>query len=138
LASLQWTADSRALLIQQLNRLQNTNDLLVADARSGDVRRAYRDTNAAWVDTSDDLTEIDGGRAVTWTSEKDGWRHLTRGARRVGRTLTVWFGDQSREYVCEETGDEVVLMKDEKGNVIGFEKLNFSVPNPTRFHVEYE
>src|SRR5439155_8238512 len=78
LASLQWTSDSRALLIQQLNRLQNTNDLLVADARSGDVRRAYRDSGKAWVDTSDDLTEIDGGRAVTWTSEKDGWRHLYR------------------------------------------------------------
>ena len=41
LARLQWTAASRALLMQQLNRLQNTNDLLVADAASGDVRRAY-------------------------------------------------------------------------------------------------
>jgi dipeptidyl-peptidase-4 len=78
LATLQWTADSRALLIQQLNRLQNTNDLLVADARSGDVRRAYRDTNQAWVDTVDDVIEIDGGKAVTWISEKDGWRHLYR------------------------------------------------------------
>jgi dipeptidyl-peptidase 4 len=47
IASLQWTADSHALLAQQLNRLQNTNDLLVADARSGDVRRAYRDSNKA-------------------------------------------------------------------------------------------
>jgi len=45
---------------------------------------------------------------------------------REGRTLTVWFTDRSREYVCEETGDEVVLMKDESGRVIGFEKLNFS------------
>jgi dipeptidyl-peptidase-4 len=36
LASLQWTADSHAVLIQQLNRLQNTNDLLVADARGGE------------------------------------------------------------------------------------------------------
>ena len=47
---------------------------------------------------------------------------------REGRTLTVWFTDRSREYVCEETGDEVVLMKDESGRVIGFEKLNFSIP----------
>ena len=48
---------------------------------------------------------------------------------REGNTLTVWFGDPSTEYVCEETGDEVVLMKDEAGKVIGFEKLNFSVAN---------
>ena len=51
---------------------------------------------------------------------------------REGKTLTVWFTDRSQEYVCEETGDEVVLMKDRDGHVIGFEKLNFSVPIPTR------
>jgi hypothetical protein len=44
---------------------------------------------------------------------------------REGKTLTVWFTDRSEEYVCEETGDEVVLMKDRSGRVIGFEKLNF-------------
>jgi len=47
---------------------------------------------------------------------------------RTGRTLTVWFGDPGEEYVCEETGDEVILMKDSHGQVIGFEKLNFSIP----------
>jgi hypothetical protein len=47
---------------------------------------------------------------------------------RVGNTLTVWFGDPQDEYVCEETGDEVILMKDRTGRVIGFGKLNFSVP----------
>jgi uncharacterized protein YuzE len=45
---------------------------------------------------------------------------------RQGNTLTVWFDDPQLEYVCEETGDEVVLMKDASGRVIGFEKLNFA------------
>lgn len=44
---------------------------------------------------------------------------------REGNTLTVWFGDPSEEYICEETGDEVILMKDKSGNVLGFEKLNY-------------
>lgn len=44
---------------------------------------------------------------------------------RLGNTLTVWFGDPKAEAICEETGDEVILMKDQDGNVIGFEKLNF-------------
>ena len=48
---------------------------------------------------------------------------------REGHTLTVWFSDPSKEYVCEETGNEVVLMKDKAGRVIGFEKLNYSVPD---------
>ena len=42
-----------------------------------------------------------------------------------GNTLTVWFGDSSEEYICEETGDEIILMKDKSGNVLGFEKLNY-------------
>ena len=48
-----------------------------------------------------------------------------------GKTLTVWFTESRKEYICEETGDEVVvLMKDAEGHVIGFEKLNFSSPSP--------
>ncbi|MCS6842899.1 MAG: DUF2283 domain-containing protein [Caldilineales bacterium] len=57
---------------------------------------------------------------------------------RVGNTLTVWFGDPQDEYVCEETGDEVVLMKDKTGRVIGFEKLNFLLPQPTQLQVAFE
>ncbi|TVQ53957.1 MAG: DUF2283 domain-containing protein [Spirulina sp. DLM2.Bin59] len=44
---------------------------------------------------------------------------------RVGNTLTVWFGEPGDEVEAEETGDEVVLMKDKEGRVIGFEQLNF-------------
>ena len=57
---------------------------------------------------------------------------------REGKTLTVWFVDSRDEYVCEETGEEVVLMKDRAGNVIGFEKLNFSVPDPEPLSVSVE
>lgn len=56
----------------------------------------------------------------------------------VGNTLTVWFGDPSDEAIAEETGDEVVLMKDKAGKVIGFEKLNFSIPQPKRLQVAFE
>lgn len=43
-----------------------------------------------------------------------------------GQTLTVWFGRPQDEHICEETGDEVNLMKDRAGHVIGFKKLNYS------------
>lgn len=42
-----------------------------------------------------------------------------------GNTLNVWFDDPKKEHVCEETGEEVVLVKNRQGKVIGFEKLNF-------------
>ena len=47
---------------------------------------------------------------------------------RTGNTLTVWFGDPSDEYICSETGEEVVLMKDVNQRVIGFELLGFLAP----------
>lgn len=55
-----------------------------------------------------------------------------------GNTLTVWFGNPQDEFVCQETGDEVVLMKDKEGKVIGFEKLNFSVVDPHSIRVAFE
>ncbi len=44
---------------------------------------------------------------------------------RTGNTLSVWFDDPSKEHVCEESDDDVVLVKDRRGRVIGFERLNY-------------
>jgi hypothetical protein len=43
----------------------------------------------------------------------------------VGHTLTIWLDDPANEYVCEETRDEVMLMRDASGRVIGFELLHY-------------
>jgi uncharacterized protein YuzE len=57
---------------------------------------------------------------------------------REGNTLTVWFGDPADEYVSEETGEEIVLMKDKEGKVIGFEKLNFTAQTAEAMKVAFE
>lgn len=56
----------------------------------------------------------------------------------VGNTLTVWFGNPDQEHVCEETGNDVILMKDRGGQVIGFEKLNFVPIGTNTPHVSFE
>ena len=38
---------------------------------------------------------------------------------RTGNTLSVWFDDPKKEHLCEEIGDDVILMKDGAGRVIG-------------------
>jgi hypothetical protein len=43
-------------------------------------------------------------------------------------TLSVWFDDPKKEHVCEESDDDVILVKDRRGCVIGFERLNFLTP----------
>jgi hypothetical protein len=44
---------------------------------------------------------------------------------RAGNTLSVWFDDPKKEHVCEESDDDVILIKDRRGRVIGFERLNY-------------
>ena len=49
---------------------------------------------------------------------------------KIGNTLDVWF-KKPQKAVCEEVGHGVILKKDKKGQVIGFEKLNFLAKNIT-------
>jgi dipeptidyl-peptidase-4 len=83
LARLDWL-DEHTLAMQQLNRLQNQNDLLLGDARSGEVRRAFRDESATWVDVVDGMEWVDEGKACLWLTERDGWRHVYRVGRDSG------------------------------------------------------
>jgi hypothetical protein len=53
-----------------------------------------------------------------------------------GKTVTVWFDDPEKEHVAEETGDEVILIKDRDMRVIGFERLNYSLPADEPLAVE--
>ena len=45
-----------------------------------------------------------------------------------GKTLSIWFDDPKKEVVSEEVGDGVIVSKDKKGKVIGFEKLYVQLP----------
>ena len=47
---------------------------------------------------------------------------------KTGNALTVWFSEPGTEYIAEETGDEIMLMEDSNGKIIGFEKRHFRVP----------
>lgn len=62
---------------------------------------------------------------------------------REGNTLTVWFGEPAAEAIAAETiaaetGDEIILMKNQHGDVIGFEKLNFISPQQERVSIAFE
>lgn len=87
LAWMSWS-NPDTLAIGQLNRLQNQHDLLLADARTGEVRRAFRDESTTWVDVGA-VHVIDGGKAYLWESERDGWRHLYRVSRDGGEIALV-------------------------------------------------
>jgi dipeptidyl-peptidase 4 len=76
IGSMDWAGNSDELVIQHLNRLQNTDDVLLADAASGKVRNVHHEQDAAWVDVVKDLRWLHDGKDFIWPSEHDGWRHV--------------------------------------------------------------
>ena len=98
-AWMDWAADSRELAIQQLDRLQHTNKLLLADAGTGAVRTALTERDSAWVEVVDDLTWFGGGKEFLWLSERDGWRHAYVVSRDGSRQRLVTKGSFDLESV---------------------------------------
>jgi len=86
IARLEWAGNSSELDIEHLNRVQNTNDVLLADASTGAVRQIFRDQDSAWVDVMDEIHWVHNGQDFLWLSERDGWRHaylVSRDGKRV-------------------------------------------------------
>jgi len=84
IARLLW-ADARTLLVQQLNRLQNADAYLLADAATGSVREMWRDTDAAFITIGfgglPAARPVRTGSEFLVTTERDGWMHLYRVTR---------------------------------------------------------
>jgi dipeptidyl-peptidase-4 len=86
-------ADAGHVLLQHMNRLQNKNEFLLADAATGVSRTVFVDEDRAWVDVNRDVLWINQGREFLVLSERDGWRHLYRVARDTGKAQLVTRGD---------------------------------------------
>ncbi len=73
--------ESNELFIQQMNRQQNTNRVWTVKIGESEPVNIFTDTDAAWLDTNDNIHWLKGGKFFTWVSERDGWRHLYRISR---------------------------------------------------------
>ncbi|MBI2273987.1 MAG: S9 family peptidase [Bacteroidetes bacterium] len=88
---MEWAANSTQLIMQHLNRKQNTSHILLSDVATGKSTSIYEETDVAWIDAVASLSDkfwLNGGKEFLWTSEKDGWRHLYR-ISRDGKTETL-------------------------------------------------
>lgn len=90
LPRLEWADNSSTLILQHFDRLQHTDDVMLADATTGAVHTVISERDSTWVDVVDDVQWVDGGRRFLWVSERDGWRHVYLVARDGGalRLLT--------------------------------------------------
>lgn len=74
------------LIIQQMNRQQNRNRVWLSKLDGTPANNIFTDTDAAWLETNDDIIWIDNNKWFTWESERNGWRHLYR-ISRDGKTI---------------------------------------------------
>jgi dipeptidyl-peptidase-4 len=73
-----WTSNAAELVVQQFNRIQNTNLVLWADARTGRTRTVLTEIDDAWVENSNTARWVKEGKEFLWLSERSGWRRAYR------------------------------------------------------------
>ncbi|KIO79015.1 peptidase S9 [Pedobacter lusitanus] len=108
---MDWVPNTKDLILQQLNREQNTSRVFVADTQSGSVSNIYTETDKAWIDAAPEWQWINNGKEFIWPSEKDGWRHLYRISKDGKKQTLITKGDYD---VIESS------LVDEKNNTFYF------------------
>ncbi len=115
-ARMEWAASSGEVVIQQLNRLQNTHVVMLAGIQNGKVKTILTDKDEAWVDLAwgdldwdkrglarGDVEWVDNGKRFLWATERDGWRHI---------------------YSVSRDGKDVKCVTNGAFDVIGVEKVD--------------
>ena len=107
IARMDWAAGSAEVLIQHVNRDQNTIQLLLGTAATGAIRPVLTERDSAWLEVVDDVVWLDRGRQFTWVSERDGWRHVyvvSRDGRRIRPVTSGAFDVVEIETIDEKGG----------------------------------
>ncbi len=104
---MEWVKNSNEqLALEYLNRLQNLNQLLLADVQTGAVRTLFEDKDPAWVDYVRSLDWVRDGKGLLWLSERDGWRHAYVISLPDGKVtpITNFSADVISEITADDTG----------------------------------
>lgn len=92
LARMEWANSSNELIIQQLNRLQNTNKVFFSNVETGASKVVYTEKVETWLDVYNDMTWLNSGKEFTWLSDNTGWLHLNRVSPESGEIKPITSG----------------------------------------------
>ncbi|HXD78632.1 MAG TPA: S9 family peptidase [Puia sp.] len=93
LARMDFIPESHEIMVQQLNRPQDSNFVWVGDIHSMKLNNIFTETDKAFLDIHDDILWMDHQRYFTWSSERDGWLHLYKVSRDGKRMDLITKGD---------------------------------------------
>jgi dipeptidyl-peptidase-4 len=103
LPRMDWADCSDEIVFQKMNRLQNTNEVIIGNIKSDKTRTILKEKDKAWLEVVDDLEWLNNGNKFTWISERDGWRHV---------------------YLVSRSGDKVKLVTPGDYDVISIEAID--------------
>ncbi|MGY3052987.1 dipeptidyl-peptidase-4 [Pedobacter sp. UYEF25] len=93
LARMDFIPNSNEVMVQQLNRPQNTNKIWIGDVKTMSLKNIYTEKDPSFLDLHDDTRWVEGEKSFTWTSEKDGWKHLYKISRDGKKSTLITKGD---------------------------------------------
>jgi len=100
---LQWLKSENKIVIQQLNRKQNTKKLWMYNVKKNKIKNFYTDKDEAWIDMDwsdvsqtrfnpSDIIFFNKNKNFLWVSERDGWRHIYNVKTKSGKTKLITKG----------------------------------------------
>jgi dipeptidyl-peptidase-4 len=81
LARMDFIPNSHEVMIQQLNRTQDTNFVWMGDIHTMNLENRLTETDKAFLEVHDDILWLEQEKYFTWSSERDGWLHLYKVSR---------------------------------------------------------
>jgi dipeptidyl-peptidase-4 len=92
LPRMEWVDETR-LVIQQMNRLQNSLFVYVADVTDSKIYVMLTEKDDAWIDVQDSLHWLGDRTQFAWLSERNGWQHIYLASIDGKSIKPVTFGD---------------------------------------------
>ena len=115
---IKWTSEASILSAQYINRHQNELDLWAIDTASNTSSILLTETDAAYVDVTDNLTFLKDNSFI-WTSEKDGHNHLYHYSKKgkLINQLTQGNWEVTAYYGCDESNKRIYYQSVENGSI---------------------
>ncbi|MCH1452813.1 MAG: prolyl oligopeptidase family serine peptidase, partial [Flavobacteriaceae bacterium] len=115
---IKWTSEASILSAQYINRHQNELDLWAIDTASNTSSILLTETDAAYVDVTDNLTFLKDNSFI-WTSEKDGYNHLYYYSKtgKLINQLTQGNWEVTTYYGCDEKNKRIYYQSVENGSI---------------------
>ncbi len=104
LARMDFIPNSHEVMIQQFTRRQDTNFVWFGDIHTMKLENRFTETDKAFLDVHDDILWLEQEKYFTWSSERDGWRHLYKVSRDGKSVALITKGDfDAVEISCIDT-----------------------------------